>query len=51
MKFNPNVLVFWGVLSLGFHLFGGNPLMGLFIGLCISFIFSVIFSVINSTKG
>lgn len=36
MKFNINALVLWTALTLGFHLFGGDWKMGLFIGLCIS---------------
>jgi hypothetical protein len=38
MKLNINALVLWAALTLGFHLFGGDWRMGLFIGLCISII-------------
>lgn len=38
MKFYFNTLVLWATSSIGFHLFGGNWLIGLFIGLCLSLI-------------
>lgn len=38
---NINAVVLWAVLSLGFHLMGGNWLVGLFIGLLISLIASI----------
>jgi putative flippase GtrA len=42
MRINVNALVMWGTLTLGFHLFGGNPLTGLFIGLVISLLVAFI---------
>lgn len=42
MGFNWNALVFWAFLSLLFHLFGGNWMIGLAIGLGISFLSSFI---------
>jgi hypothetical protein len=43
MGININAIVLWVALSLGFHLFGGNWLMGLFIGLVISLIAAIPF--------
>jgi len=42
MKINTTAVIFWAVLSLGFHIFGGNWMVGLFMGLFISLIVDLV---------
>jgi hypothetical protein len=40
-RLNPTAVIFWAMMSLGFHLAGWGWALGLFIGLCVSVLVSM----------